>query len=336
MTVTIQNVRVDSINYGDEPGVHADTFQIVGGPKNLFIYNWTSKFCGYQGFYMDPQDTRNSGAVPSGAGKVPWEISNVNLEDTDISGGARYMWADRRVSWTQIIASNVYVTPTSRNPYDAFGSADPAEVTIGFSPTGDFVSADLWSTGEYVAGDSGRSDPQFYFVQESDEALPFGRTKRKALGVAVDVSTSITVRPGKRRSVTFAEEFDEAQPLRSRITVALGTVYEVDEARALVTPQYMVRLVGTSVGNFRDVPRPRPESGNHWTGLWPRLVFPATQKALLLFEDGTVQEVTTLSSQAVETADDVIAGGTVWEGLNTSWQAQALAAAGYELVRVEE
>lgn len=340
MTVTIQNVRVDSINYGDEPGVHADTFQIVGGPKNLFIYNWTSKNCGYQGFYMDPQDTRNSGAVPSGSGKVPWEISNVNLEDTDISGGARYMWCDRRVSWTQIKASKVYITPTSRNSFDSFGAADPAEVTLGFSPTGDFVPASLWATGEYVSGDTGRSDPQFYYVTESDEAQPISRTKRKALGVAVDVSTSITVRPGKRRSITFAEEFDEAQPFRSRITVALGTAEELDVALTVATPQYLVRLVNTSVGNFHDVARPpgHPSvAGGRWVGLWPRLVMPATQKALLLWEDGTVKEIAGWSSVAeMESADELIAGGTKWVGLNTSWQAAALAAAGYTLVRADE
>ncbi|MGE0229319.1 MAG: hypothetical protein AB7U23_12530 [Dehalococcoidia bacterium] len=115
--------------------------------------------------------------------------------------------------------------------------------------------------------------------------------------------------------------------------VLTGTFPEVD---GFGPPPILVRLKNTDVGNFIDVPRPLPPSGSRWIGLWPRLVLPATQKALLLFEDGRVQEVTSLQGDIYDLADDVIAGGTVWEGLSTSWQAQALAAAGYTLVPVEE
>lgn len=108
------------------------------------------------------------------------------------------------------------------------------------------------------------------------------------------------------------------------------------EVEGFGPPPMLVRLKNTDVGNFYDVPRPLPPSGTRWVGLWPRLVLPATQKALLLWEDGRVEEVTSLQGDIYALADDVIAGGTIWEGLNTSWQAQALAAAGYTLVPVEE
>ena len=76
--------------------------------------------------------------------------------------------------------------------------------------------------------------------------------------------------------------------------------------------------------NFRRVQRPN-------LPLWRKTAYPVAPAALLLWQDGTVKQVTTLTDPDILNCDDVVMGGTLFLRKADSWQAQVLEAAGYRL-----
>lgn len=78
-------------------------------------------------------------------------------------------------------------------------------------------------------------------------------------------------------------------------------------------------------------PRPQPP---RFSALWRRVIPPTTQLALWLYVDGTVTVHDHLPMPGETPPDDVVAGGIVWTGDDASWQAVALANAGYTLTPI--
>lgn len=174
-------------------------------------------------------------------------------------------------------------------------------------------------------------------ASETSAALDLVHALSVGLTLAEETDEALDIRPTGVYPIDLAEEVDSAFDVAAGHSVSVDIAAEVDEAFRFLSTPAPVRLVNTSVGNFHDLPRPRRHrEGTHWVGLWPRLVHPATQKGLLLWQDGTVKEVTDWPGQIGDAADDYIAGGTVWIGMDNSWQAEVLAAAGYTLVRLDE
>ena len=77
--------------------------------------------------------------------------------------------------------------------------------------------------------------------------------------------------------------------------------------------------------SFRKIARP-----DH--PLWRKYQFTLAPNALLLWEDGTVKRVTTLTDPDILECDDVVLGGHLFVTPEGSWQAQVLEAAGYPLM----
>jgi hypothetical protein len=139
-TVVIQDVRIDATLYGTKSGVHSDAIQAWGGPRTLLVYGFTAKKVGYQGWYLDPCDSRT---CPTGVGTA-WRYDNVNLE---CATGCKYLYADRRPAFTKASASNFWIFGSPYNNKDSFGNA-PTGVQVG--KVADFVPASKWSTGIYI------------------------------------------------------------------------------------------------------------------------------------------------------------------------------------------
>jgi len=75
---------------------------------------------------------------------------------------------------------------------------------------------------------------------------------------------------------------------------------------------------------FRRTQRPKKP-------LWRKTAYPVAPAALLLWQDGTVKQVTTLTDPDILNCDDVVMGGTLFLARADSWQAQVLEAAGFRL-----
>jgi hypothetical protein len=97
----------------------------------------------------------------------------------------------------------------------------------------------------------------------------------------------------------------------------------------------LVRLVPKQPdkpGSFRDVPRGehRNRVRTQWPGLWPRLKWPETQRAIYLWRDGRFLLVESYDDYDLyHDADAVIAGGYQWIGEDTDWIASVLVANGF-------
>lgn len=144
-TVILQNIRVAATNYGSQAGVHADALQCWGGPRTLFIDGFTALDCRYQGFYLDAGDGRS---LPSGTGH-DWDIRRVNLVG---GSGARYLLADRRPSFTNLVCDEVYTIGENRDATDSFGNWPATGLTQGAAPSGgDWVPSSLWTGVTYTS-----------------------------------------------------------------------------------------------------------------------------------------------------------------------------------------
>lgn len=75
---------------------------------------------------------------------------------------------------------------------------------------------------------------------------------------------------------------------------------------------------------FRRTQRPKKP-------LWRKTAYPVAPAALLIWQDGTVKQVTTLTDPDILNCDDVVMGGTLFLARADSWQAQVLEAAGFRL-----
>lgn len=142
-TVVLQNIRIDAYTWGTQAGVHADTLQCWGGPSVLHVYNLTALRATYQGVYCDQNDGR---AAPSL--REPWTFDNVNIVGVADTGGARYMFADRRPGQTRATASNMWISGSPYSNADSFGNA-PEGVRVG--TVSDMVPAALWAGGAYTS-----------------------------------------------------------------------------------------------------------------------------------------------------------------------------------------
>lgn len=144
-TVILQNIRVAATNYGSQAGVHADALQCWGGPRTLFIDGFTALDCRYQGFYLDAGDGRS---LPSGTG-LDWDIRRVNLVG---GSGARYLLADRRPSFTNLVCDEVYTLGAGYDSTDSFGNWPATGLTQGAAPSGgDWVPSTLWTGVTYTS-----------------------------------------------------------------------------------------------------------------------------------------------------------------------------------------
>lgn len=74
----------------------------------------------------------------------------------------------------------------------------------------------------------------------------------------------------------------------------------------------------------------RPEYPPYPT-LWERYRYPTTPVALLLWKDGTVQQVDSLYTEGFMTADRAILGGYVFLVRSDGWEIPVLENAGYTL-----
>lgn len=147
VTAIVQNMRVDSINYGTKASVHADVIQAWGGPRTLLIDGLTAKHATYQGFYLDAGDGRT---LPSGAGQA-WVTRRVNIEGDSRTGGARYLLADRQSAFTKMISDRVYIIGACCSSTDSFGSWPSSGLTQNAKPPGgDWVPATLWNGTTYT------------------------------------------------------------------------------------------------------------------------------------------------------------------------------------------
>lgn len=143
LEVRLQNIRIDSTLYGSKSGVHSDAVQIWGGVNTMRIDGFTAKICTYQGMYWDSGDSR---ALPTGP-RHPWLVRRVNLVGTS---SAKYLLANRKPSYTQIINDRVYYSG-GNDPTDSFGEWPSAGLTNGTPPGGDFVPSSLWTPTGYVS-----------------------------------------------------------------------------------------------------------------------------------------------------------------------------------------
>lgn len=75
---------------------------------------------------------------------------------------------------------------------------------------------------------------------------------------------------------------------------------------------------------FRRTQRPKKP-------LWRDTAYPVAPSALLLWQDGTVKQVTTLTDPDFLTCDDAVMGGTLFIRKADAWQVQVLEAAGYRM-----
>lgn len=146
VTAYVQNVRVDAINYGTQANVHADAMQIWGGPKELFVDGFVANNCTYQGFYWDVADGR---ALPASPHK-PWIVRRVFLKGSALTGGARYLLADRESGYTQIVNDRVYTVGQGHSATDSFGSWPSAGLFQGQTPSEDFVPVSQWVGAVYT------------------------------------------------------------------------------------------------------------------------------------------------------------------------------------------
>ena len=90
-------------------------------------------------------------------------------------------------------------------------------------------------------------------------------------------------------------------------------------------------LVTIAQIGLRQAERPKAPP---YSRLWRRFAYPLTPAAILLWQDGTVKAVSAMTDESL-TADDIIMGGHLWYAPRSSWQAQALEAAGYTLIDYE-
>lgn len=141
--VVLQNIRIDAYTWGTSGGVHADSLQCWGGPAELHVYGFTALHATYQGAYCDSNDSRTQ---PTTRGAWTWQ--NMNIVGDASTGGARYLFADRRPAFTRSTASDVWIYGSPYNNADSFGNA-PAGVKVGLVP--DFVPASLWGSGAYTS-----------------------------------------------------------------------------------------------------------------------------------------------------------------------------------------
>ena len=90
-------------------------------------------------------------------------------------------------------------------------------------------------------------------------------------------------------------------------------------------------LVTVSQIGLRQAERPKHPP---YSRLWRRYAYPLTAAAILLWKTGEVKVVSAMTDESL-TADDIILGGHVWAKPRSSWQAQALEAAGFTLIPYE-
>lgn len=158
-TLTLQNVLVDGLSYGWEQnadlsqGPHADIIQVIGGPSRLRIDRMTAIRAGYQGFFLQMNQSAPSGRVPGdpvlrrvnlrpSTGEVPTGMTypsggryGLYLTNTEIAAGRRVICDD---VW---IAENPsYQGSNPWYPESGYGSWLVGDVHDGVPPHGDFVT----------------------------------------------------------------------------------------------------------------------------------------------------------------------------------------------------
>ena len=90
-------------------------------------------------------------------------------------------------------------------------------------------------------------------------------------------------------------------------------------------------LVTLNPIGLRQAERPKAPP---YSRLWRKFAYPLTPAAILLWQTGEVKVVSAMTDESL-TADDIIMGGHVWAAPRSSWQAQVLEAAGFELLDYE-
>jgi len=151
VTYILQALRSDAYGWGERSGVHSDLVQFYGGPLNFLGDCITGKHQTYQGIFMRPADDR---ALPSGADKIDWQLSRVNLESaTGPDGsGAHYLLWDDQPAWTNLTLDEVYIDGGGNDVTDGNGNIPSAGLHQNATPAGgDWAPSSWWVGDTYVS-----------------------------------------------------------------------------------------------------------------------------------------------------------------------------------------